>query len=139
VGKQRWLECLFITPSVHRVHHAKNNIYLDRNYGETFSIWDRIFGTFQTEVDQVKPVYGILIDKISGKNLTQVQLLLWRDLWTDVRRAPGLKNKLKYIFMAPGWNHIDGGKMAAEYRAEGWKALREAQKKKLVAQLNPSA
>jgi hypothetical protein len=124
---------------VHRVHHAKNHIYLDRNYGETFSIWDRIFGTFQTEINQVKPVYGILNDKINGKNLLQVQLQLWRDLWTDVKQAPGLKNKLKYIIMPPGWNHINGGKMAAEYRAEGWKVLREEKKKKLVAQLNPSA
>ncbi|WP_211092797.1 sterol desaturase family protein [Chitinophaga varians] len=139
VGKQRWLEFLFITPSVHRVHHAKNHIYLDRNYGETFSIWDRTFGTFQTEMEQVKPVYGLLNDKISGRNLLQVQLQLWRDLWTDVKQAPGLKNKLKYIIMPPGWNHIDGGKMAAAYRAEGWKVLREEKKKKLVAQLNPSA
>ncbi|RAJ79105.1 fatty acid hydroxylase family protein [Chitinophaga dinghuensis] len=139
VGKQRFLEWLFVTPSVHRVHHATNNIYLDRNYGETFSIWDRFFGTFQSELDAVKPVYGILNDKISGKNLLQVQLRLWIDLWADIRHAPGWKNKLKYILMPPGWNHINGGKNAAQYRAEGWEALQETNTQKSLIHLNPSA
>jgi sterol desaturase/sphingolipid hydroxylase (fatty acid hydroxylase superfamily) len=121
VGKQTFLEWLFITPSVHRVHHAKNYIYLDRNYGETFSIWDKIFGTFQSELDDVKPSYGILSENIDGKSLWQVQLLLWKELWMDIRKAPRLSDKIKYLIMPPGWNHIDGGKMAASYRSEAWK------------------
>jgi sterol desaturase/sphingolipid hydroxylase (fatty acid hydroxylase superfamily) len=121
VGKQIFLEWLFITPSVHRVHHAKNYIYLDRNYGETFSVWDKIFGTFQSELDDVKPAYGILSENIDGKSLWKVQLLLWKDLWMDIRSAPRLSDKIKYLIMPPGWNHIDGGKMAASYRTEAWK------------------
>ncbi|SFD62448.1 Sterol desaturase/sphingolipid hydroxylase, fatty acid hydroxylase superfamily [Chitinophaga sp. CF118] len=121
VGKQTFMERLFITPSVHRVHHAKNFIYLDRNYGETFSIWDKIFGTFQSELDDVKPVYGILNDNINSKNIWQIQVQLWKDLWKDIVNAPTLADKLKYVIMPPGWNHIDGGKMASAYRFDAWK------------------
>jgi sterol desaturase/sphingolipid hydroxylase (fatty acid hydroxylase superfamily) len=127
VGKQRFLEKLFITPTIHRVHHAKNLIYLDTNYGETFSIWDRIFGTFQTELDDVKPMYGIINERINSKNFLQVQLQLWKDLWNDMSTAPRLIDKLKYIIMPPGWNHINGGKMAGSYRSEGWKEYSQQQ------------
>lgn len=120
-GKQTFLEKLFITPSVHRVHHAKNFIYLDRNYGETFSIWDKLFGTFQTELKDVKPVYGMLSEHINSKNIWQIQVQLWKDLWKDMKSAPRLSDKIKYLFKPPGWNHIDGGKLAGEYRADAWK------------------
>jgi len=123
VGKQRWLEKIFITPSVHRVHHASNHIYLDRNYGETFSIWDRLFNTFQSERDDIKPTYGLMDDKIDSKSFLQVQLQLWKDLWRDVKQAPGFYNKLRYIIMPPGWNHIDGGKLAGAFRADAHKGL----------------
>jgi alkylglycerol monooxygenase len=59
IPKLGWYELFFVTPSNHRVHHAQNQIYLDRNYGGVFIIWDRIFGTFQEELDTQKPVYGI--------------------------------------------------------------------------------
>ncbi len=118
-AKNGWIEKIFITPSIHRVHHSKNHIYLDRNYGETFSIWDRIFGTFQTELDE-KIEYGIMHDKMNSKNLLDVQTLLWRHLWNDIKSAPNMKDKVKYIFKHPGWNHIDGGKKAREYRKEAW-------------------
>ncbi|NSL86002.1 sterol desaturase family protein [Chitinophaga sp. Mgbs1] len=126
VGKLTWLEKIFITPSLHRVHHAKNFIYLDRNYGETFSVWDRIFKTFQPELHDVRPVYGIISDKINSRNFFQVQLQLWKDLWSDIVRAPRLTDKIKYIIMPPGWNHIDGGKMASAYRLEAEKARQPA-------------
>ncbi len=121
VGKLRWLEGLFITPSVHRVHHAKNHIYLDRNYGETLSIWDRLFKTFQTELDDEKIQYGIMHDKLNSESFWHVQFLMWKELWLDVKRAPSFIDKVKYIFMPPGWNHIDGGKKAEVYREEAWK------------------
>ncbi|MCO7184338.1 sterol desaturase family protein [Tenacibaculum sp. XPcli2-G] len=121
IGKQKWLDKLLITPSVHRVHHAKNHIYLDRNYGETFSIWDRLFKTFQKELDNEKIVYGIMHEKLNSENLWHVQFLLWKELWLDIKKAPTLLDKVKYLFMPPGWNHIDGGKKAKEYRDEAWK------------------
>ncbi|RBW56754.1 sterol desaturase family protein [Tenacibaculum sp. E3R01] len=126
MGKQYWLEKIFITPSVHRVHHAKNHIYLDRNYGETFSIWDRIFRTFQTELKDEQILYGIMHDKLDSENIWHVQFLLWKELWSDVVKAPKLLDKVKYVFMPPGWNHLDGGKKAREYRDEAWLSKQKA-------------
>ena len=120
IGKQPVLEKVLITPSAHRVHHSSNHIYLDRNYGETFSIWDRIFGTFQTELHDEKPVYGMMDEKVDGKNFIQIQTILWKELWIDVKNAPTFSDKLKYIFMPPGWNHIDGGRLAESFREEAW-------------------
>ncbi|CAM1344989.1 sterol desaturase family protein [Tenacibaculum amylolyticum] len=121
VGKYKWLDRILITPSVHRVHHAKNHIYLDRNYGETFSIWDQLFRTFQKEVPNEKIEYGIMHDKLNSESLWDVQFLLWRELWQDVKNAPTILDSLKYIFMPPGWNHINGGRKAKSYRDEAWK------------------
>lgn len=135
VGKQHWLEIFMVTPSVHRVHHASNPIYLDRNYGETFSIWDRIFGTFQSEMKDVKISYGIMDDKIDSENFMQVQLQLWNDLWVDVSRAPRWVDKIKYIFMYPGWNHIDGGQKADDIRIEAFNVY---QKQRMASMTAPT-
>ncbi|CAL2085157.1 alkylglycerol monooxygenase [Tenacibaculum sp. 190524A05c] len=124
VGKHKWLEYIFITPSVHRVHHAKNHIYLDRNYGETFSIWDRIFKTFQKEIDNEKIEYGIMHDELNSESFWHVQFLMWKELWFDVKNAPTIIDKIKYLLMPPGWNHIDGGKRAKSYREEAWQRRR---------------
>lgn len=131
IGRQAWLEGIFITPSLHRVHHAKNHKYLDTNYGETFSIWDRIFGTMQAELQDEKPVYGLMGDTINGESLWQIQMMLWRELWDDMKAAPKLTDKIKYVVMPPGWNHIDGGKKAGEYRSEAW-----AKNKQLTHKIN---
>jgi sterol desaturase/sphingolipid hydroxylase (fatty acid hydroxylase superfamily) len=60
IGKLGFLEYIFVTPSQHRVHHAINPIYIDKNLSAIFCIWDRVFGTFQEEIDNVKPIYGTL-------------------------------------------------------------------------------
>ncbi|CAA0210858.1 sterol desaturase family protein [Tenacibaculum maritimum] len=117
-SKNSWIENIFVTPSVHRVHHSKNHVYLDRNYGETFSIWDHLFGTFQTEIKEEKPLYGMMDDKIDGKNLWQIQTVLWKELWYDIKTAPTFKDKINYLIKPPGWNHIDGGKLAEAFRNE---------------------
>ena len=123
-AKGGWIEKLFITPSAHRVHHSKNHVYLDRNYGETFSFWDHLFGTFQKELEQETPTYGMMDDKIDGTNLWQVQTILWKELWHDVKTAPSFKDKLHYLIKPPGWNHVDGGKFAEEFRAEALEKLK---------------
>lgn len=100
----RAIEFIFNTPSHHRVHHASNIRYLDRNHAGVLIIWDRIFGSFQEENDAEKPVYGIT-SNIKTYNPVRIAFHEFVDIFKDVVRAPGLLNKLKYVFMPPGWSH----------------------------------
>jgi sterol desaturase/sphingolipid hydroxylase (fatty acid hydroxylase superfamily) len=100
VGKLGPLEWVFNTPSHHRVHHARNPKYLDRNYGGTLIIWDRIFGTFQAEEEE--PVYG-LTKPLNSWNPLWANLHLWRDLCRDAWLAPHWIDKLRIWFMRQGW------------------------------------
>jgi len=59
IGRLGWFEKFFVTPSNHRGHHAQNTVYIDRNYGGVFIIWDRLFGSFQEELDDDPVVFGI--------------------------------------------------------------------------------
>lgn len=102
VGRLGWLDAAMVTPSFHRVHHGRDEAYLDTNYGEVLSVWDHLLGTFQRE-DQA-PDYGLLKPIDSG-SLAEVQLSPWRDLWADLRRAPDWTSRLRYLFDAPGWSH----------------------------------
>ena len=97
-----WLERLVVTPSVHRVHHGRNEAYLDRNYGELLTLWDHLLGTYEAEHEE--PDYGVL-KPVEPGDLREVQLSPWRDLWTDLRRAPGWGSRLRYLFDAPGYRH----------------------------------
>ena len=123
-NKRRWYEKIIITPSAHRVHHSVNPIYLDANFGETLSIWDRIFGTYQEEIDHEKPQFGILKD-IDSEDLLETQSGEFVYLWKDIRAADRLTDKLKYLFMPPGWNHIDGGTRAKDIRMKSLAELKE--------------
>ncbi len=95
----RPIEYIFTTPSHHRVHHATNDRYIDKNYGSTFIIWDRMFGTFQPEEET--PVYGIT--KEIEKPYSPIYLCFheWADLVRDVIKAKGYKEKLRVTFGPP--------------------------------------
>lgn len=93
-----------ITPGIHHLHHARNDLYLDTNYGLTFSIWDRLFRTFQREDKSVKPEFG-LTKELNSENLVISQTDEFVCLWKDVKSAPGFMNKLRYLVMPPGWDH----------------------------------
>ena len=84
VGRLGWYERIFNTPSQHRVHHAVNPRYLDRNYAATLCIWDRLFGTFQEEREQ--PVFG-LVKPLSSFNPIHAQVQAWAALWRSAREA----------------------------------------------------
>ena len=86
VPKLGWLEWLFITPSNHRVHHARNPLYLDRNYGGVFILWDRLFGTFQEELAEEPPVYGVTTP-LRSWNPLWANLQFYALLWQDARPA----------------------------------------------------
>jgi sterol desaturase/sphingolipid hydroxylase (fatty acid hydroxylase superfamily) len=92
------IEYIFVTPSHHRVHHAKNKIYLDKNYGSTFIIWDRIFNTFQEEEE--KPSYGIT-KPINSYNPIYLNFHEWMDIYRDVKNSKTWKERFNNIFGRP--------------------------------------
>lgn len=102
VPKLGWIEWVFVTPSNHRVHHGRNKKYVDKNYGGVFIVWDRIFGSFQEELENESVVFGLRKPLNSWNPLWANIHVYWR-LTKDFLRAPGLKNKFKIIFMPPGW------------------------------------
>ena len=100
IGKLGPLEWVFNTPSHHRVHHARNPKYLDKNYAGTLIIWDRMFGTFQAEEEE--PVYG-LTKPLNSWNPLWANLHVWRDLFRDAWLAPRWIDKLRIWIMPQGW------------------------------------
>jgi len=92
------IEFIFTTPSHHRVHHARNEQYLDKNYGSTFIIWDRIFGSFQPEIEE--PEYGITTP-VNSYNPVYLNFHEWMDIFKDVGHARSLKQALVMIFIRP--------------------------------------
>jgi sterol desaturase/sphingolipid hydroxylase (fatty acid hydroxylase superfamily) len=103
------LEWVLNTPSHHRVHHAKNVAYLDRNHGGIFIIWDRLFGTFAPEVEPV--VYGLTKD-IETFNPLRIAFHEIAAIGRSVARAPTLLARLGYLLAPPGWSH-DGSSLTA--------------------------
>lgn len=110
------LEFIFNTPSKHRVHHATQIKYLDKNHAGILIIWDRIFGTFEKEDQQNQPIYGIT-SNISTFNPLKIATHELKNIWLDVKSTSSIKNKLKYIFYPPGWRH-DGELMTSKYLQE---------------------
>jgi sterol desaturase/sphingolipid hydroxylase (fatty acid hydroxylase superfamily) len=96
------LEWILVTPSNHRVHHARNEIYVDRNYGGVFIIWDRLFGSFQQELEREAVIFGLRKPLNSWNPLWANVHVFWR-LLQDCVKMPGLTNKLKLWLMPPGW------------------------------------
>jgi sterol desaturase/sphingolipid hydroxylase (fatty acid hydroxylase superfamily) len=94
------VEWVFNTPSHHRVHHGSDPLYLDRNYGGILIVWDRLFGTFQREVD--RPTYG-LTHPVETYNLLKLQYGDYAALFRDVRAADSWRDRLGYLFRPPGW------------------------------------
>lgn len=106
IGKMGWLEYVIITPSQHRVHHAINPEYMDKNYGQVFPWWDRLFGTFQEELDHVPPVYGVS-RPVHTWNPVKINFLHAWLLFKDAWRARSWWDKLRIWFMPTGWRPAD--------------------------------
>ncbi|EED33574.1 sterol desaturase family protein [gamma proteobacterium NOR5-3] len=109
------IEYVFNTPSHHRVHHASNVRYLDCNHGGTLIIWDRLFGTFSEESPEEPVVYGLTHNLESGNVLT-IAFREYRVMLGDMSRAERWSDKLRYLFMAPGWSHDGPDKRARTLR-----------------------
>jgi sterol desaturase/sphingolipid hydroxylase (fatty acid hydroxylase superfamily) len=106
IGKLGWFDRWFCAPSNHRVHHAVNDRYLDKNYGGIFIVWDRLFGSYAVEDDTEPPVYG-----------TRAPLRSWNPVWANLEvywalaqdswRASRWMDKLRVWFKPPGWRPAD--------------------------------
>ena len=106
IGKMGFLEHIIVTPSHHRVHHAMNPEYMDKNFGQIFIIWDKLFGTFQKELNDVPAVFGVTRPvrtwnpiKINFQHLW----LLMQDAW----RTASWKDKFRIWLMPTGWRPAD--------------------------------
>lgn len=106
IGKLGWLEYVFVTPSQHRVHHAINEEYVDKNLSAIFCVWDRIFGTFQEELDAVPCIYGSL-KPVQTWNPIVINFQHNWGLAKDAWRAKNWVDKFKLWFMPTGWRPED--------------------------------
>jgi len=106
IGNMGFLENIIVTPSHHRVHHAINKEYMDKNLGQIFIFWDKLFGTYQKELKEVKPVYGVTRPVRTWNpvkiNFIHIWLLI-KDAW----RTNSWKDKLRIWFMPTGWRPDD--------------------------------
>jgi len=106
INKMGWLEKIIVTPSHHRVHHAINKEYIDKNYGQIFIFWDKLFGSFQEELPGVQPVYGIT-RPVRTWNPVKINFahvwLLAKDAW----HTKSWNDKLRIWFMPTGWRPAD--------------------------------
>ena len=102
VPKLGFIEWFMVTPSNHRVHHARNDQYVDKNYGGVFILWDRLFGTFQDELEDDPAVYGLRKPLNSWNPLWANIHVYWR-LAVDFITMQGFANKLRLLIKPPGW------------------------------------
>lgn len=114
----KWFEAVMNTPSHHRVHHGSNPIYLDRNHAGILIIWDKLFGTFQPELNDEKVVYG-LVKNIHTFNPIKIAFLEWVYMFKDAFSGKkSLKQRLLYLIKPPGWKHDGTGKISDQLRTE---------------------
>ena len=117
IGKMGFLEKIIVTPSHHRVHHALNKEYIDKNYGQIFIFWDKWFGTFQEEMPDVKPVYGITRPVRTWNPIKINFMHLWlmiKDAWN----TKNIKDKFRIWFMPTGWRPEDVAEKYPVYKIE---------------------
>jgi sterol desaturase/sphingolipid hydroxylase (fatty acid hydroxylase superfamily) len=116
INKMGWLEYILVTPSHHRVHHASNPKYLDKNMGMFLIIWDQLFGTFQPELSTEEyqpPKYG-LTNPIGKTGPVDIVFHEWTSIGKDLARKDiGWKEKWQYLVGPPGWSH-DGSRMTSD-------------------------
>jgi sterol desaturase/sphingolipid hydroxylase (fatty acid hydroxylase superfamily) len=114
----KWFEWFFVSPSHHRVHHASNVIYLDKNMGMCLIIWDKLFGTFQEELPNEPVKYGLTKPLDNHYHPVKIVLHEWQSIGKDLQKKTSFATKLKYLFMPPGWSHDGTSKTASEMRKE---------------------
>lgn len=106
IKRMGWLEYILVTPSHHRVHHAINPEYVDKNFAQIFIFWDKLFGTFQEELPEVKPVYGITVP-VKTWNPIKINFSHIISLFLDAWHTRNWQDKLKIWFAPTGWRPDD--------------------------------
>ena len=106
IGRLKWLDRVFVTPSNHRVHHAQNKIYIDKNYGGILILWDRLFGSFQEELDDEPVVFGVR-KPLASWNPLWANVQVYNYLWFDAVRTRRWRDKLGIWFRRTGWRPTD--------------------------------
>jgi len=117
INRMGFLEYILVTPSHHRVHHAINKEYLDKNFSQVFIIWDRLFGTFQEELEDVPAVYGVK----RPSNTWNPILINFKHLWLlikDAWRAENWLDKVRIWFMPTGWRPAELIERFPEYSVD---------------------
>jgi len=117
-----WLEYVLNTPSAHRVHHAANLDYLDANYGGVLIVFDRLFGTYRAERDDLPCRYG-LVTPVTTYNPLRIEFEPWRQLGCDLLRARSLRALAGALLMPPGWRADGPGCTTEELRREHARAV----------------
>jgi sterol desaturase/sphingolipid hydroxylase (fatty acid hydroxylase superfamily) len=113
-----WFEVLLVSPAHHRVHHASNIVYLDKNMGMCLIIWDKMFGTFQEELIEEPVVYGLTKPLDNPHHPVKIIFHEWQSIGKDLKKKTSFYIKLKYLFMPPGWSHDGSSKTAKELRKD---------------------
>lgn len=116
IHKMGWLESILVTPSHHRVHHASNPLYLDKNMGMFLIIWDKLFGTFQPELpaESYQPIKYGLTKPLEKETPVTLVFHEWTAISNDLSRKDiGIREKMHYLFGPPGWSH-DGSRLTSE-------------------------
>jgi len=117
INKMGFLEYIIVTPAHHRVHHAINKEYLDKNFGQIFIFWDRLFGTFQEEVDSIPAVYGVT-RPVRTWNPIKINFMHMWLLIKDAWHAKNWTDKLRVWFMPLGWRPADVAEKYPVYKIE---------------------
>ena len=121
INKMGFLEHILVTPSHHRVHHASNTKYLDKNMGMFLIVWDKLFNTFQPELDKesYEPIRYGLTKNLENPNAITIIFHEWQQIMADVLQ-PNLtvKERMNYLFGPPGYSHNGSRKTTNQMRAE---------------------
>ncbi len=106
IGHTQWirrlgvLEYILVTPSSHRVHHGSNECYIDKNYGNLLIVWDRLFGTFEEEIEPVR--FGIR-ENVKTFNPIKITFMFWQQMVSDFKNSKNQKERLLSFFGKPEW------------------------------------
>ena len=135
-SKLGWWGKIFVTPSHHRVHHASNTKYLDKNMGMVLIIWDKIFGTFQAEEseEEYEPIKYGLTSPLEDKGPINIIFHEWKAIFQDFFvqfKHVDFLTRLGYVFKAPGWSH-DGSRLTSKQLQELEQKERASLKEKIL-------